>query len=252
MEWESVTAIPGLALMKSALLILITRLWLRKKSLSFDFLGKSREPVASSRLVVQWEAARTHLVRDQCSWNSPVGGTYVWSGLALWPSSVSHPAISSSVVPFCLQSFPASRSFSMSQFFRIRWPKYWSFSFGISPSDEYSGLISFRIDCFDQLYVYIYPSLLDLPSNPICHPVEFFKSTVIRKTWLYFYTVIIWTIMINIVMQGTWVIESDERDERCGSQGSMSSKDPSTKHPDNSFVYSRYERTTGGMIPSIL
>ena len=37
----------------------------------------------------------------------------------------------------------------MSQFFTIRWPKYWSFSFSISPSNEYSGLISFRIDWFD-------------------------------------------------------------------------------------------------------
>ena len=36
----------------------------------------------------------------------------------------------------------------------IRWPKYWSFSFGISPSDEYSGLISLRIDWFDLLAVY--------------------------------------------------------------------------------------------------
>ena len=37
--------------------------------------------------------------------------------------------------------------------FRIRWPKYWSFSFSISPSNEYSGLISFRIDWFDLLAV---------------------------------------------------------------------------------------------------
>ena len=35
----------------------------------------------------------------------------------------------------------------------IRWPKYWSFMFSISPSNEYSGLISFRIDCFDLLVV---------------------------------------------------------------------------------------------------
>ena len=56
-----------------------------------------------------------------------------------------HPVISSSVIPFSshLQSFPASGSFPMSQF---RWPKYWSFSFSISPSNEYSGLISFRMD----------------------------------------------------------------------------------------------------------
>ena len=44
------------------------------------------------------------------------------------------------------------RSFSMSQFF-IRWPKYCSFSFSISPSNEYSGLIYFRIDWFDFLAV---------------------------------------------------------------------------------------------------
>ena len=36
---------------------------------------------------------------------------------------------------------------------RIRWPKYWSFSFSISPSNKYSGLISFRMDCFDLLAV---------------------------------------------------------------------------------------------------
>ena len=41
----------------------------------------------------------------------------------------------------------------MSQFFCTRWPKYWSFSFHISPSNEYSGLISFRIDWFDLLAV---------------------------------------------------------------------------------------------------
>ena len=61
------------------------------------------------------------------------------------------PTISSSVIPFssCPQSFPASESFPMSQFFvRIRWSKYWSFSFSICPSSEYSGLISFRIDWF--------------------------------------------------------------------------------------------------------
>ena len=66
-----------------------------------------------------------------------------------------HPTISSSVVPFssCPQSFPASGSFSSESALRIKWPKYWSFSFSISPSDEYSGLISFRMDWFDLLAV---------------------------------------------------------------------------------------------------
>ena len=53
-----------------------------------------------------------------------------------------HPTISSSVIPFsCLQSLPASQSFQIESVLHIRWPKYWSFSFSINPSNEYSGLI---------------------------------------------------------------------------------------------------------------
>ena len=52
-----------------------------------------------------------------------------------------------------LLSFPASWSFSKDSIIHIRWPKYWSFSFSISPSNEYLGLISFRIDRFDLLAV---------------------------------------------------------------------------------------------------
>ena len=49
--------------------------------------------------------------------------------------------------------FPSSRVFSSESVLRIRWPKYWNFSFSISPSNEYSGLISFRIDWLDLLAV---------------------------------------------------------------------------------------------------
>ena len=49
--------------------------------------------------------------------------------------------------------FPSIRVFFNELNFRIRWPKYWSFSFSISPSNEYSGLISFRIDWFELLAV---------------------------------------------------------------------------------------------------
>ena len=45
--------------------------------------------------------------------------------------------------------FPSIRVFSNESALHIRWPKYWSFSFSISPSNEYSGLISFRIEWFD-------------------------------------------------------------------------------------------------------
>ena len=66
-----------------------------------------------------------------------------------------HPTISSSVAPFssCSQSFPASGSFPMSRFFASCGQSVGSFSFCISPSNEYSGLISFRIDWFDLLAV---------------------------------------------------------------------------------------------------
>ena len=66
-----------------------------------------------------------------------------------------HPAISSSVVPFssCPQSLPASGSFPNESTLLMRWPKYWSFSFSISPSNVQPGLISFRMDWLDLLAV---------------------------------------------------------------------------------------------------
>ena len=65
-----------------------------------------------------------------------------------------HPAISS-CHPLLLPPsiFPSIRVFSNESVLHIRWPKYWSFSFSLSPSSEYSGLISFRIDWFDLLAV---------------------------------------------------------------------------------------------------
>ena len=49
--------------------------------------------------------------------------------------------------------FPSIRVFSKESVLRIRWPKYWSFSFSLSPSNEYSGLISFKMDWLDLLAV---------------------------------------------------------------------------------------------------
>ena len=63
---------------------------------------------------------------------------------------VIHPTISSSVLPFSYNlQFSNVRIFSNESVLCIRWPKYWSFSFSISPSNEYSGLIFFRIDLFE-------------------------------------------------------------------------------------------------------
>ena len=75
---------------------------------------------------------------------SPTPGVYSDScPLSQW----CHPTISSSVIPFSssLQSSPAS-VFSDESALLIRWLKYWSFSFNISPSNEHPGLISFRMD----------------------------------------------------------------------------------------------------------
>ena len=82
-------------------------------------------------------------------------------------------AIQPSVAPLssCLQSFPASGSFPMSQFFASGGPKYWSFNFRISPSNEYSGLVSLKIDWFDLLTVQgTLKSLLQHHSSKISVP----------------------------------------------------------------------------------
>ena len=65
-----------------------------------------------------------------------------------------HPTISSCHPLLLLPSiFPSIRVFSNESALRIRWPKYWSFSFSISPSNEHSGLISFNMDWMDLLAV---------------------------------------------------------------------------------------------------
>jgi len=72
-----------------------------------------------------------------------------------WVNDAIQPTNSSSVVPFssCLQSFAASGSFPMSQFFKSGGQSIGSISFSTSPTNEYSGLISFRMDWFDLLAV---------------------------------------------------------------------------------------------------
>ena len=83
---------------------------------------------------------------------SPTPGVYLKScPLSRWY----HPTISSSVIPFLLlpSICPSIRVFSNESVLRIRWPKYWSFSFSISPSSEYSGPISLRMDWLDLLTV---------------------------------------------------------------------------------------------------
>ena len=92
--------------------------------------------------------------------------------------------------------FPSIRVFSNESTLHIRWPKYWSFSFSISPSNEYSGLISFRIEWFDLLAVQgtlqessptpqfesINPSMLSLLYGPTCMTT---RKTIALTTWTF-------------------------------------------------------------------
>ena len=102
---------------------------------------------------VMSDSLRPHgLQHPRLPCSSPTPGAYSNS----FPlSQCCHPSISSSVIPLSshLQSFPALGSFPRVSSSYHRWPKYWTFSFSISPSNEYSGLISFRMDWLDLLAV---------------------------------------------------------------------------------------------------
>ena len=94
--------------------------------------------------VTPWTAARQVSLSITNSWRS----------LKLMSIDLVMPTISSCHPLLLLPSiFPSIRVFSNDLVLRIWWPKYWRFSFNISPSNEYSGLISFRIDWLDLLAV---------------------------------------------------------------------------------------------------
>ena len=84
-----------------------------------------------------------------------LSSTNSWSLLKLTPIELVMPSNHLILChPLLLPSiFPSIRVFSNESALRIRWPKYWSFSFRISPSNEHSGLISFRMDWLDLLAV---------------------------------------------------------------------------------------------------
>ena len=91
-----------------------------------------------------------------CSTQASLSITNSWSLLKLMSIKLVMP--SNRLILCCpllvLPSiFPSIRIFSTESVLHIRWPKYWRFSFSIGPSNEYSGLISFRMDCLDLLAV---------------------------------------------------------------------------------------------------
>ena len=93
-----------------------------------------------------WAAARQASLSITNSWSLPKPMSIVW----VMPSNhliLCHPLL------LLLSIFPSIRVFSNESALHIRWSKYWSFSFNISPSNEHPGLISFRMDWLDLLAV---------------------------------------------------------------------------------------------------
>ena len=96
--------------------------------------------------VTPWTAAHQASMSFTISWSLLKVMSIKW----VMPSShliLCHPLL------LLLSIFPSIRVFSNESVLCIRWPKYWSLSFSISPSNEYSGLISFRMDWLDLLAV---------------------------------------------------------------------------------------------------
>ena len=112
-----------------------------------------------------WTAARQALLSFTISWSlrklMPLESVMLSSHLILCRPLLFIPSI-----------FPSIRVFSSESALCIRWPKYWGFSLSISPSDEYSGLISFMIDWLDLAVQGTLKSLL----HPIVKKHQFFST----------------------------------------------------------------------------
>ena len=121
-------------------------IWMRKKEL-YVYISIQFSHSVMFNSATSWTATRQ---ASLSTWPTP--GACSNSCPSSWWC---HPTISSSVALFssCLQSFPASGSFQMSWFLVSGGQSIRSFSFSISPSSEYSGLISFRMDWFNLLAI---------------------------------------------------------------------------------------------------
>ena len=124
----------------------VTNIWTRLKQLSIHTVQFSSVTQSWPTLCNPMDCSTTGLpVHHQLQ---ELAQTHAYQvSDAIQPS---HPLSSLLFLP---STFPSIRVFSNESVLPIRWPKYWSFSFSISPSNEYSGLNSFRIDCLNLLAV---------------------------------------------------------------------------------------------------
>ena len=123
-----------------------TILWRQDSCSTSDWFSSVQSLSCVWLFVTPWTAAHQATLSITNSWNllklMSIESVILSNHLILC-----HPLLLLPPIP------PSIRVFSNESVFHIRWPKYWSFSFSISPSNEYSGLISFRIDWFDFLAV---------------------------------------------------------------------------------------------------
>ena len=130
-------------------------------------------PVMSNSFAIWWTRACQASLSLTISWSLPkfmfIASEMLSTHLILW-------------CPLLLPSiFPSVRDFSNEMSVPIGWPKYWNFSFSLSPSSEYSGLISLKIDWFDLLAVQeIFKSPLQQQSSK----VSIFLCSAFFKVWL--------------------------------------------------------------------
>ena len=121
--------------------------------------------------------------------------------------------------------FPSIRDFSNESTICIRWPKYWSFSFSISPSNEHSGLISLKIDCFDFLAVQGTLRILlqhhSLNASILWHSAFFrvqlwqLYVTTGKAIALMLYNILFYTIYYTITSNKAQVIDLKMKTNKC-------------------------------------
>ena len=120
---------------------LASDLWVQFSSVSQSCLTLC-DPMDAKASLLPWKQASLSIISSQ----SLLKLMSIESVMSSNHLILCHPILPPSM-------FSSIRVFSNESVLCIRWPKYWSFSFSISPSNEYSGLISFRIDRFDLLAV---------------------------------------------------------------------------------------------------
>ena len=132
----------------SNMVVIIHMWWLNLDQLKLNKITfNSVQSLSRVRLfVTPWTAARQDSLSITSSW-SLLKLVCIESVMPSNHLILCHPLL---LLP---SNFPSIRVFSKESALCIRWPKYWSFSFSISPSNEYWGLISFRMDCFGLLAV---------------------------------------------------------------------------------------------------